>query len=110
MGASATSLPPLPADMASGDAAGVVPAGSRPGPPTGAALAGGVPAPIQALMQIEDGVQKLVQSLPSVAPVGAAIISQLRQIVPQSMMQSQNAGAPQPGAGMTPPPQGPPPQ
>lgn len=104
MATPANSLPPLPADMASGDAAGQV----QPSPqmPQGMALAGGIPAPIRAMMQIESGVQDLVNSIPSLAPVGAAIVSQLRQVVPQSMMQ--NSGAPTPGAGMQPPPSGPP--
>lgn len=116
----ATSFPPLPADMASGDAVGILPPGPRP--PTGpSATSGmsGLPAPIAAVQQIEAGVQALVQSIPSLAPMGAAIVSQLRQVVPQAMMSgvqgtpgAMSAGAQGPGAGgaMPPPPGSPPPQ
>lgn len=109
----AAALPPLPADLASGDAAGNVPAGARnPSPVSSAAMAGGLPAPIKAMMQIEEGIQTLVTSIPSIAPIGAAIVSQLRQIVPQAMQQAvqQGPGAGSSGPGNMPQPPSPPPQ
>lgn len=90
---SSRSLPPLPEmnmQPAPGAPGAAPSAGGGPGSPSGesitpSAFSGGLPGMYQSMQQIEAGLQQLAQQLPSLAPMCAGIVSQLRMAVPGAM-------------------------
>jgi hypothetical protein len=82
-----SSLPPLPTEITDQKPSG----GSAP-PPTGSAFSGGMPPTIAALKQIEDGLKTLATSVPSLLPMCAQMISQLRTAVPQAIGADASSG------------------
>lgn len=74
-----TSLPPLPPDV--GDTS----KGNPDTLPGASAFSGGMSTTMQAVQQIEDGLKKLAAGMPSLLPMCAQMISQLRMSVPDAL-------------------------
>jgi len=74
-----TSLPPLPPEI------GDQPKGNPDNPQGASAFSGGMSTAMQALQQIETGLKQLGTSMPTLLPMCAQMISQLRMVVPDAM-------------------------